>query len=121
MMVNNPTMFNPYSHPDDARHRRDQVIDAMVANKVLDEQSAAAAKGAPLGALPNDPVVPSLKVTVPVGRPAVPLTVAVKVTLAPAVDGLADELSATPGLTRAALTTCVSAADVPGLYAALPE
>jgi membrane peptidoglycan carboxypeptidase len=58
-MVNNPTLFNPYTHPQDAQRRRDQVIDAMVANKVLDEQSAATAKGAPLGVLPDGPVVPA--------------------------------------------------------------
>lgn len=58
-MVNNPTLFNPYNHPQDAQRRRDQVIDAMVTNRTLDEQSAAAAKAAPLGVLPNGPVVPS--------------------------------------------------------------
>jgi membrane peptidoglycan carboxypeptidase len=58
-MVNNPTLYNPYAHPQDAQRRRDQVIDAMMANKALDEQGAAVAKAAPLGVLPNGPVVPS--------------------------------------------------------------
>ena len=39
-------------------------------------------------------VVPSRKVTEPVGVPPVPLTVAVNVTLVPLVDGLDEELSA---------------------------
>jgi membrane peptidoglycan carboxypeptidase len=58
-MVNNPTMFNPYTHPQEAKTRRDVVIDAMVTNKTLDEQSAATAKAAPLGVLPGGPAVPS--------------------------------------------------------------
>ncbi|MFL6142952.1 MAG: transglycosylase domain-containing protein [Labedaea sp.] len=58
-MVNNPTLFNPYSHPQDALRRRDQVLDAMVAGRAVDEQTAATARQAPLGVLPNGPVVPS--------------------------------------------------------------
>ena len=51
-------------------------------------------------------VVPSaLNTTVPVG--AVPVTVAVKVTLAPATDGLAELATAVP--LPAALTTCANA------------
>jgi len=38
-------------------------------------------------------VAPSLKVTVPVGVPPAPLTVAVNVTVCPADDGLAEEAS----------------------------
>jgi membrane peptidoglycan carboxypeptidase len=58
-MVNNPTLFNPYTHAPDALRRRDQVIDAMVSNRVIDQKTADAAKKEPLGVLPNGPVVPA--------------------------------------------------------------
>jgi membrane peptidoglycan carboxypeptidase len=58
-MVNNPTMFNPYTHPQDAKDRRDQVIDAMVANRSIDLATGTEAKQAPLGVLPNGPVQPT--------------------------------------------------------------
>jgi membrane peptidoglycan carboxypeptidase len=48
-MVNNPTSFNPYTHPVDAKRRRDIVIDAMVTNHAIDQQAGAQAKSAPLG------------------------------------------------------------------------
>jgi membrane peptidoglycan carboxypeptidase len=57
-MVNNPTLFNPYTHPEDALDRRNDVLDAMVSTKVVDERTADAAKAAPLGVLPDGPVVP---------------------------------------------------------------
>lgn len=57
-MVNNPTLFNPYSHPLDAKSRRDTVLDAMVVNHAIDQQTADEAKAQPLGLLPNGPVVP---------------------------------------------------------------
>jgi hypothetical protein len=53
-------------------------------------------------------VAPSLKVTVPVGMPvpgAVAITVAVKVTACPKIEGLTDELTAVVVL--ALLTVCV--------------
>ena len=58
-------------------------------------------------------LAPSLKVTVPVGVPPAPLTVAVKVTAWPPFAGLAEEVTAVfvtvvPG----SLTVCVSAAEV---------
>nr|WP_232327878.1 transglycosylase domain-containing protein [Kibdelosporangium sp. MJ126-NF4]CEL14448.1 Multimodular transpeptidase-transglycosylase [Kibdelosporangium sp. MJ126-NF4]CTQ88813.1 Multimodular transpeptidase-transglycosylase (EC 2.4.1.129) (EC 3.4.-.-) [Kibdelosporangium sp. MJ126-NF4] len=56
-MVNNPTTFNPYTHPVAAQHRRDLVIDAMLGTKAIDQQAAAAAKAEPLGV--SGPVVPS--------------------------------------------------------------
>jgi membrane peptidoglycan carboxypeptidase len=58
-MVNNPTMYNPYSHPRDALDRRNAVIDAMVTNRLIEAPDADAAKATPLGVLANGPVVPS--------------------------------------------------------------
>jgi membrane peptidoglycan carboxypeptidase len=58
-MVNNPTLYNPYSHPQDAKRRRDLVIDSMVTNQVIDGQTAAQAKAADMGLVPNGPAVPS--------------------------------------------------------------
>ena len=55
-------------------------------------------------------VVPSLKVTVPVGVPPVEVTVAVKVTAAPKVDGFRDEASEVELL--ACFTVCVNTAEV---------
>jgi len=54
-------------------------------------------------------VVPSMNVTVPVGVPAVALTVAVKVTLWPLFEGLRDDVSVVVVL---ALTVCVRDDDV---------
>ena len=54
-------------------------------------------------------VVPSLNVTVPVGVP-LPLTVAVKVTCWPNVDGFDDDVSVVVVLLL--FTVCVTAADV---------
>ncbi|MBP2326256.1 membrane peptidoglycan carboxypeptidase [Kibdelosporangium banguiense] len=48
-MVNNPTTYNPYTHPVDAKRRRDTVIDAMVTNRAIDQNAAIQAKAAPLG------------------------------------------------------------------------
>jgi membrane peptidoglycan carboxypeptidase len=58
-MVNNPTLYNPYTHPQDAKRRRDTVIDAMVANQAIDAPTAAQAEAAPLGLLPDGPSVPT--------------------------------------------------------------
>ncbi|WP_027930457.1 transglycosylase domain-containing protein [Amycolatopsis thermoflava] len=58
-MVNNPNLYNPYTHPDQARQRRNLVIDAMVSTKTLTPADGAAAKAAPLGVLPDGPDVPS--------------------------------------------------------------
>ncbi|MGW4526257.1 transglycosylase domain-containing protein [Amycolatopsis sp. NPDC004378] len=58
-MVNNPSVYNPYTHPDKATQRRNLVIDDMVANGSIPASYAATAKGAPLGVLPNGPVAPS--------------------------------------------------------------
>lgn len=57
-MVNNPNLYNPYTHPGDAGTRRNTVIDAMETNGSLTAAQAATAKAAPLGVVPNGPVVP---------------------------------------------------------------
>jgi membrane peptidoglycan carboxypeptidase len=58
-MVNNPTLFDPYAHPRAAITRRDTVLDAMAATGAVDANTAAAAKKADLGVLPNGPKVPA--------------------------------------------------------------
>jgi membrane peptidoglycan carboxypeptidase len=58
-MVNNPTLFDPYTHPQAALTRRDQVLDAMVATGSIDRRTADETKKAPLGVLPNGPNVPT--------------------------------------------------------------
>ena len=58
-MVNNPNLFNPYTHPDQALQRRNLVIDAMVSTKALTPQDGATAKATPLGVLPGGPDVPA--------------------------------------------------------------
>lgn len=59
----------------------------------------------------TDPMllVPFRNVTVPVGVPAVAITVAVKVTVCPLVDGLSEDASEVVVL---ALTVCVRAGEV---------
>lgn len=57
-MVNNPNLFNPYTHPQDSLARRNTVIDAMQTNGSLTAATAATAKAAPLGVVPDGPVVP---------------------------------------------------------------
>ena len=78
-----------------------RLLVAQVAVRILPEPASVAA------VQPVIEVAPSLKFTVPVG--ALPLTVAVKVTLAPATDGLA-ELDKAVVLVVAVglLTTCDS-------------
>jgi hypothetical protein len=58
-------------------------------------------------------VAPSKKLTVPVAGPAGPETFAVKLTLAPAVDGFSEEANATAGV--AVLTCCETPFDVAAL------
>lgn len=58
-MVNNPSIYNPYTHPDKALQRRNLVIDDMVTNGSIPASYAATAKAAPLGVLPDGPVTPS--------------------------------------------------------------
>ena len=57
-MVNNPSTFNPYTHPDQALKRRNMVIDDLVSNGSIPASYAATAKAAPLGVLPGGPATP---------------------------------------------------------------
>lgn len=57
-MVNNPNLYNPYTRPQQALARRNTVIDAMVQSGSLAADAAATAKAAPLGVVPDGPVVP---------------------------------------------------------------
>jgi len=57
-MVNNPNLFNPYTHPQQALDRRNLVIDDMVATGALAPALGAQAKAAPLGVVPGGPTVP---------------------------------------------------------------
>ncbi len=58
-MVNNPNLYNPYTHPQQSLDRRDTVIDAMVASQSLSATDGAAAKAAPLGIAAGGPVIPA--------------------------------------------------------------
>lgn len=58
-MVNNPTLFDPYQHPQAALKRRNQVLDAMASTGSIDKRTAADTKNTPLGVLPDGPNVPS--------------------------------------------------------------
>ncbi len=69
-------------------------------------------------AQPAIDVAPSLKLTVPVG--AEPVTVAVKVTLPPTIDGVSDVASVVDVATALALTTCENALLVDATLPASP-
>lgn len=58
-MVNNPTLFDPYAHPQAALTRRNQVLDAMAATGSIDKKTADETKKTPLGVLANGPNVPA--------------------------------------------------------------
>ncbi|HVV22233.1 MAG TPA: transglycosylase domain-containing protein, partial [Pseudonocardiaceae bacterium] len=58
-MVNNPVLFNPYSHPQQALQRRNLVIDDMVKYRSIPAAQGAQAKAAPLGVIPGGPNIPS--------------------------------------------------------------
>jgi penicillin-binding protein 1B len=47
-LIRNPGGYNPFLHPDRAKERRDTVLDAMVEQRFIDPQAAAAAKKEPL-------------------------------------------------------------------------
>ena len=73
----------------------------------------------PLLSVPVPSVVdPSLKVTVPVGVPPLDVTVAVNFTEAPKVDGFSEDVTEVE--LAAALTVCVSTAEVLPLKLVLP-
>ncbi|HEY2205974.1 MAG TPA: penicillin-binding protein [Pseudonocardia sp.] len=57
-MVNNPNLYNPFTHPDRAIERRNLVIDSMVQAGALPADDAAAAKASPLGVQPGGPSIP---------------------------------------------------------------
>jgi membrane peptidoglycan carboxypeptidase len=58
-MVNNPTVFDPYDHPEAALKRRNQVLDAMASTGSISKETAASTKKTPLGVVPNGPAVPA--------------------------------------------------------------
>ncbi|MET7996027.1 transglycosylase domain-containing protein [Amycolatopsis sp. NPDC005232] len=58
-MVNNPSVYNPYTHPDNALKRRNTVIDSMVTAKSIPASFAATAKATPLGVVGTRPAAPS--------------------------------------------------------------
>ena len=57
-MVNNPSLYDPYTHPDQALARRNVVIEAMSRDGSLSPAGASAAEAAPLGVRPDGPVTP---------------------------------------------------------------
>jgi membrane peptidoglycan carboxypeptidase len=58
-MVNNPNVYNPYTHPGAAVQRRNLVIDDMVSGGSLPAAAGADAKAAPIGVLPGGPLTPA--------------------------------------------------------------
>ncbi|MFL6126915.1 transglycosylase domain-containing protein [Actinophytocola sp.] len=58
-MVNNPTTYDPYDHPQATLTRRNQVIDAMADTGSITRSAAEEAKKTPLGVLPDGPNVPT--------------------------------------------------------------
>jgi membrane peptidoglycan carboxypeptidase len=58
-MVNNPNIYNPYTHPLQALQRRNLVLDDMVASGSMPATDGVAAKATGLGVLANGPVTPS--------------------------------------------------------------
>ncbi|WP_200862768.1 transglycosylase domain-containing protein [Amycolatopsis orientalis] len=58
-MVNNPNVYNPYTHPDKALQRRNLVIDSMVSARSIPASYGEAAKATPLGLTGSRPQAPS--------------------------------------------------------------
>ncbi|WP_344855743.1 transglycosylase domain-containing protein [Amycolatopsis ultiminotia] len=58
-MVNNPSLYNPYTHPDKALQRRNVVLDTMVSAGSIPASYAATAKASPLGVVGTKPQTPS--------------------------------------------------------------
>ncbi|WP_158887625.1 transglycosylase domain-containing protein [Amycolatopsis anabasis] len=58
-LVNNPTIFDPWTHPEKATERRNLVLDRMVENRKLAPADAQRIKGEPLGVVPNGPQKPA--------------------------------------------------------------
>jgi membrane peptidoglycan carboxypeptidase len=57
-LVNNPSVNDPWNHPEKATERRNTVIDRMVENQKLSPQDAKTAKESPLGVVPGGPKKP---------------------------------------------------------------
>jgi membrane peptidoglycan carboxypeptidase len=57
-MANNPSTYDPWSHPERALERRNFVVDKMVENKKLSEDDAEEVKKEPLGVVPGKPDKP---------------------------------------------------------------
>ncbi|PRX44761.1 membrane peptidoglycan carboxypeptidase [Prauserella shujinwangii] len=58
-MVNNPTQYDPWNHPEKATERRNFVFDKMVENRKLSKEDAEQLKKAPLGVNPEGPNKPA--------------------------------------------------------------
>jgi penicillin-binding protein 1A len=54
-LINGPTLYDPYAHPDAARERRDLVLAAMVRNGALTPEAAATAKAEPASVGAQEP------------------------------------------------------------------
>jgi membrane peptidoglycan carboxypeptidase len=108
-MVNNPTMFDPYDHPEATLKRRNQVLDAMVSTGSIDRKTAAEAKKTPLGVVANGPDVPPS--TCAGAAPDAGFLCQYALTYLHSVAGLTDDQLATGGYTiRTTLDPVVSQA-----------
>jgi membrane peptidoglycan carboxypeptidase len=58
-MVNNPILYNPYKHPQQALARRNLVLQRMVENNALSPADEAKYRKAPLGVVQGGPKIPS--------------------------------------------------------------
>src|SRR5439155_1091887 len=54
-MIRGPGFYSPWTHPDNARERRNQVLAMMAEEKVITDKQAAAAAKRPLGNVPKPP------------------------------------------------------------------
>jgi membrane peptidoglycan carboxypeptidase len=57
-MVNNPVLYNPYKHPQEALNRRNLVLQRMVENDALSPADEAKYKNTPLGVVQGGPNIP---------------------------------------------------------------
>ena len=90
------------------------VMEWLPVERLLVEQVAALPETT-IAEQPAIEAAPSRKSTVPVGAPADPETLAVNVTLCPAVEGFAEETTLTAGFTLTAFTVWVVAGEVAAL------
>jgi membrane peptidoglycan carboxypeptidase len=118
-MVNNPTLFDPYAHPQAALTRRNEVLDAMATTGSIDTKTAATAKATPLGVLPNGPNVPTS--TCAGAAPDAGFLCQYALTYLHTTAGLSDDQLATGGYTiRTTLDPAVSAAAKDAVNANVP-